>query len=110
MKKLRLQRFFLAWLLVLFSFAAFAQSRKITGTVTDENGASLDGATIVVKNTKIRTTTNENGIFSINVPNDKHVLVITYVGLRTQEININGKNVIKIVLKPSSGDLNDVVV
>ncbi|MGC8751844.1 SusC/RagA family TonB-linked outer membrane protein, partial [Hydrotalea sp.] len=110
MKKTKLLSFFCVVMCLLLSYVAHAQTRKISGTVADDKGALLDGVTIMVKDSKIRTTTNSNGVFSINVPNDKHVLVFSYVGLKTQEVNVNGKERVNVVLKPSSSDLNDVVV
>ncbi|PZX63716.1 TonB-linked SusC/RagA family outer membrane protein [Hydrotalea sandarakina] len=110
MKKTKLLSFFCVVMCLLLGNVVHAQTRKISGTVADDKGAMLDGVTVMVKDSKVRTTTNANGVFSINVPNDKHVLVFSYVGLKTQEVNINGKDNIHVVLKPSSSDLNDVVV
>jgi TonB-linked SusC/RagA family outer membrane protein len=110
MKKTKLLSFFCVVMYLLLGSAVHAQTRKISGTVADDKGAMLDGVTVMVKDSKVRTTTNANGVFSINVPNDKHVLVFSYVGLKTQEVNVNGKDNVNVVLKPSSSDLNDVVV
>jgi outer membrane receptor protein involved in Fe transport len=110
MKKTKLLSFFCVVMCLLLGNVVHAQTRKISGTVADDKGAMLDGVTVMVKDSKVRTTTNANGVFSINVPNDKHVLVFSYVGLKTQEVNINGKDNIHVVLKSSSSDLNDVMV
>src|SRR5665213_397848 len=89
---------------------AFAQTKTITGTVTDENGNILSGATVSVKNTSINTITSSLGIFSVNVPENGKALVVSYVGRKTQEVPIGKSNVYKITLTPVANTLNDVVV
>ena len=53
---------------------------KVTGTVTDENSEPISFATVKIKNAQSGTTTDINGKFSINVPDGKSTLQITYVG------------------------------
>ena len=61
----------------------------IKGTVTDENSEKLPGVSVTVKGTTRGSTTNANGEFSIAVPNDKSILVFSFVGYEPQEILIN---------------------
>lgn len=81
----------------------------ITGKVTDENGLALTGVTVSVKGTKIGVTTNQDGNYKINVP-DNGILVFRNVGFITQEIAVAGKPQIDIQLKTDSKGLNEVVV
>lgn len=82
---------------------------KITGKVVDETDQPIIGATVKIKGANEGTTTDVNGVFSMNVP-DNAVLVITYLGYDAQEIPIKGRTSINIKLQPSSQHLSEVVV
>ncbi|MBN1132141.1 MAG: TonB-dependent receptor [Bacteroidales bacterium] len=87
------------------------QVRTVTGLVVDSEDTPLIGATVVVKGTTIGTSTDTRGAFSLEVPVDaEQVLVVSYVGMETQEVNIFGLNYIQINLKESVQELEDVVV
>jgi TonB-linked SusC/RagA family outer membrane protein len=77
---------------------AFAQTRQIKGTVTDSVGNPLSGASVQVRNSSIGTKTNETGSFSINVPAENSILVISSVGYQTQEVNVSNRDNISIVM------------
>ncbi len=82
----------------------------IKGKVTDENGNPVAGATVVVRGTKKATSTDQNGEFIIQVPNEKSVLVISWIGYETKEIRIKEKRELKISLKPAEMHLDEVLV
>lgn len=82
----------------------------ITGTVRDKKGIVLPGVSVRVKGTAIGTVTDGNGKFSLNVPDDKSVLVVSYVSYKTQEIAVNGKSEIAISLEEDNNELTEVVV
>lgn len=104
-------RSLLLLLLSAFSFApGFAQTRSVSGTVKDENGAALSGATISAKNTTSSTTTNAAGAFTLNVPTGAKTLVASYVGKQTMEISIGNKSNVAFVLSTNTVDMSDVVV
>lgn len=95
---------------LLFSCAiAFAQGKTLRGTVTDENNAPLSGATINVKGTATSTQTDAAGIFTINASSGQ-VLVISYVGLSSQEVPVGSATSLTISLKSGQNNLQDVVV
>src|SRR5215208_51459 len=79
---------------------SFAQTRKITGTVTDDKQLPLVGATVTVKGTKVATTTDAIGKFTINVPANGNTLVISYVGMENREIAIGSNDAINAALTP----------
>ena len=89
---------------------ALAQNRTITGTVTSsEDGEPVISATVVVEgNTSIGVTTDMEGHFSLSVPANAKRLVFSYVGLKTQTLDI--KNVMNVVLEPDTEVLGTVVV
>lgn len=82
----------------------------IRGTVKDEKGEALPGATVRVKGANTGTFTDAKGNFSINVPSEESVLVISFTGLETKEIRVGNQTAINVQLTVSSEALNEVVV
>ena len=87
-----------------------AQNAAVTGTIKSADGETLPGVSILIKETKQATSSDAKGAFSINAP-DKGILVFSYIGFKTQEIQIN-KNAgpISIILQSSDNALDEVVV
>ncbi|MDR1372254.1 MAG: TonB-dependent receptor [Dysgonamonadaceae bacterium] len=96
---------------MLFVTLVQAQTRKITGKVSsaDEQEAVI-GASVSVKGTSIGVATNLEGMFTLDVPTDAKTLVISYLGMETQEVAIDGQSVIDITLKTIASDLDEVLV
>lgn len=83
---------------------------KITGTIKDNNGDPVIGASIQIKNTGIGTITDYNGQFSLsNVP-ENGILIISYIGYDTEEIPVNKKKNLQIVMKENTKQLEEIVV
>lgn len=110
MKKYVLARVLCFILCTILCLLSFAQERIITGIISDQKGDPLAGATINVKGKKIVTTTGENGAFRISVPSDANTLIVSYVGMKSQEISIEGKTVVLASLTVAENNLNEVVV
>lgn len=89
--------------------AAFEVQSVITGKITGENNAPLGGVAIQVKGTSKGTTTNAEGLFSINA-DDKDVLVISYIGYETVEVPVAGRKEINFTLTAANKQLEQVVV
>ena len=96
------------FLLCLFPLGAMAQS-IIKGTVNDENGEPVIGATVKVKETQKGTITDFDGNYSIEAASNA-TLVLSYVGYVTQEVKVGGKSTLNITMKEDNTTLNDVVV
>ncbi|MDA3952934.1 MAG: SusC/RagA family TonB-linked outer membrane protein [Bacteroidales bacterium] len=107
MKKLTI---FLAFLLFV-GFSVQAQM-QISGTVTGaEDGLSIPGVSVVVKdNTTIGTTTDMDGKYTITVPSNAQALLFSFVGLKAQEAAINGLSVIDIQMETEVLEMDAVVV
>ncbi|MBZ5858947.1 SusC/RagA family TonB-linked outer membrane protein [Flavihumibacter profundi] len=90
--------------------APFFADRQVSGRIVDEKGIPIGNVSVVVKGTSIGTTTNDDGIFKLNVPEGKNSLMISFVGYKTQEYKLNSSNSVSIVLAQESGTLSDVVV
>ena len=83
--------------------------QKVTGKVVDANGLPLPGVNVSVKGTAIGTVTIYDGSFSIDIPSKTGMLVISYIGMETQEVAISSTP-ITIVLKEEGEALDDVVI
>lgn len=102
---------FLLVLLQLIIGTAWAQSIEVTGRITSQtSGEPLSGATVLIKGTITATTTDANGYFKINAPDSKSILVISFIGMKTQEIMVPANGVANIQLASSIGNLQEVVV
>jgi len=86
------------------------QQKQVTGTVIDSFGEPIIGANVVVKGTTIGVITDLDGKFAIHVPSDNSVLDISYIGYKTQEVPVSGKNVLTITMEMSAEALDEVVV
>ncbi|MBV9963317.1 MAG: TonB-dependent receptor [Parafilimonas sp.] len=97
------------FLLLLFQIS-FAQTRTVTGVVSDDKGNMLQGATVTVKNSKTATVTDAGGKFTLSVPGNTQTVVVSYVGMTSQEVSIEGQSTIVVTLQSTGSQLNDVVV
>ena len=96
------------FLLCLFPMGALAQS-FVKGTVNDEAGEPIIGATVKVQGSNTGAITDFNGNFSVEAPSNA-TLNISYVGYVPQNIKVNGQSNINVTLKEDAQMLNDVVV
>ena len=82
-------------------FALQAQTVQITGTViSTEDGAPIPGVSVVVRGTTIGTVTDQDGVYSLDVPAAANILVFSFVGMRAQEVAIQGRSIIDVTLEP----------
>jgi TonB-linked SusC/RagA family outer membrane protein len=95
---------------VLSFLTPFAQDRTINGTVLDDKGVPLAGATITIKNTSTSTTTDGSGRFTLRLSEAARTIVVSYVGMQTREVNLGNSNSLSISLSPGAANLTDVVV
>ena len=84
--------------------------RPVNGVVKDENGQGLPGVNVVIKNTGRGTTTDPNGAFQLNVPDDAATLVFSSVGYLNQEIAIGTKSTVEVSMQVDARQLSEVVV
>lgn len=106
--------YFSAFLLLLSLFMGpemlAQQVSPISGTVTDPSGIKIPGVNVLEKGTKNNASTDIEGKFSIEVSDPNAILVISYVGFQSQEISLEGKKIIKVMLKDDSQSLQEIVV
>jgi len=95
-------------LVLLSSFGLMAQG-TLTGTVSDENGQPVVGATVRAVGAADGTTTDLNGGFKMNAPQSGKI-VISYTGYAAQEVSVEGKSSVQVSLEPGSSNLQEVTV
>lgn len=86
-----------------------AQQIAVAGKVSGSDGTPLVGVTVSVKGTTISTSTNENGLFSLNADHNA-TLVVSYIGYTSQEIPLNGRKAINITLNQDDQAIDEVMV
>lgn len=91
------------------SETAQQQGRRITGKVTDQTGASLPGVSVVVKGTATGIITDNNGNFTLVLPENATALVFSFVGMKQQEVPIDAKTVYNITLSESTIGIEEVI-
>lgn len=102
----------LTGMLLLSTGNLFAQTRTVTGSVTEDSGnAPLAGATVVVKGTRTTAVTNANGVFSIQGPPGAFVLEASFIGYTTVSVNVPADaSAVPILLRRDNAELSNVVV
>lgn len=104
MKKVLLQT-----LLLFFLSSAWAQTRTVTGKITDEKGEALPGANVKVKGSPTGAVSITDGTYHISVLNDQSVLVFSFVGYKPKEVKVGSQTKIDISMEPDAQQLNEVV-
>ncbi len=84
--------------------------QKVSGEVKDATGAGLPGVSILIKGTSQGTTTDINGKFTLDVPDQSTILVFSFVGYLTQDVDITGKTIVDVVMSSDDKLLEEIVV
>jgi TonB-dependent starch-binding outer membrane protein SusC len=84
--------------------------RKVTGKVTDESGMPMPGVNVIVKGTSNGSSTDVEGEFSLEIPDDNAVLVFSFIGYTTKEVPVGAQTRVDVQLAPDVVALNEVVV
>jgi TonB-linked SusC/RagA family outer membrane protein len=87
-----------------------AQQVTVTGKVTDNSGAPLEGATVNVKGASTHAITGKDGSFSISLPSERSLLLVSHVGYEEQQLAPGNQRLLSLTLKPNTNSLNEVVV
>lgn len=99
----------LFFILFLGAQLSYSQNGVISGNITSDTGEPLIGVSVILKNTTIGTTSDQNGSYSINVPDGRGVLVFSSVGFVSQEIPITG-SILNVTLIEDSKLMDELVV
>ena len=99
------------YLLFIAGTFAFGQTVQITGTVTSsEDGSTIPGVAIVAKGTTVGVTTNIDGYYTINVPEGTQTLAFSFIGMRSQDVEIANRTTIDVIMEPDLLKVDEVVV
>ena len=100
------------FMLLIFLSMPFlcAQELTVSGRITDKGGEAIIGASILVQGTTSGTITDFDGNFTVPNIASNAVLVVSYIGYKTQNISVNGKTIFNIVLEEDTETLDEVVV
>jgi TonB-dependent starch-binding outer membrane protein SusC len=99
-------------LLVIFFlgiFSAYSMAQEITGMVTDENGAGLPGVNVIIKGTTEGTVTNLDGEYSLTVSEASDILVFSFIGMLTQEIDVSNQTTINVTMQIDAFGIEEVI-
>ena len=95
----------------LFAIATYAQTKTVTGKVTDaKDGSPMVGASVVAKGTKTGTQTSADGSFKLVVPSGTSKLVISSVGFASTEVDVRSTAEVSVKLTAATEALSDIVV
>ena len=101
----------LVFIFVLSILTGSAQTRVLTGVVTSsDDGLPIPGVSVMVKGTSTGTITDVNGNYSISLTNQSKVLVFSFVGMETREVEITSAGKMNVALSPSVIGVDEVVV
>lgn len=103
-------RFVAIVVLLLLPLMLAAQTKKVTGIITDETGEAITGALVKIPQTTLGTMTNVNGQYAIELPQGKNQLEFSFLGYEKQIIEVNSRDQINVRLQPTSFDIDEVVV
>lgn len=112
MKKLYINWFKLILVVGIVALATVSQAQKqsVSGTVTDETGQPAPGVSIIEKGTTNGTATDTQGKFVLSVADANSVLVLSFIGYKTQEVTVGGRTTVDVALAPDVTALQEVVV
>jgi TonB-linked SusC/RagA family outer membrane protein len=96
--------------MVLFSTVSIAQTRTITGKVVDQKSQPVVGAVVKEKGTSNGAIAGEDGSFKINTTSASPVLVVSFIGMKSQDFNVGTMTNVTITLKSSDESIDQVVV
>ncbi|NMM49280.1 SusC/RagA family TonB-linked outer membrane protein [Marinigracilibium pacificum] len=96
--------------LMIFQIQLVFAQRSISGTIRDSDGFGLTGATIYIEGTQIGTTAGIDGEFSLEVPSDETILIVTYIGFNPQKIIVGDRSIFNIILEENIELLNEIIV
>ena len=100
----------LVLLVIVISLTGYGQGLQLKGVVTSaDDGLPIPGVSVVVKGTTTGITTNIDGVYTLTVPGNS-TIVFSFVGLKTQEIPVNNRTKIDVILANSSENIDEVVV
>ncbi len=104
-----MQKFLMTLIVLVTTIGSAMAQRTVTGTVTDSDGMPLPGVTVVVKETITGTITDVDGKYTLQVPEQQAVLLFSFVGMKTKEVEVGNQTVVDVALDADVIGLEEVV-
>jgi outer membrane receptor protein involved in Fe transport len=82
----------------------------VSGKIKDENGTPVPGANILLKGTTMGTASDANGDYSLVLPDEKGILIFSFIGFTTQEVEVSGRSMIDVTLISDDVTLSEIIV
>ena len=98
------------WLCAFVCLSGAYAQKVVTGTVTDSNGETLPGVTVVLSGSTTGTITNVDGTYQISVPSDNTALEFSFIGFKKQTVVVGDRNTINVLMTEELTELDEVVV
>ncbi|MBT1698878.1 SusC/RagA family TonB-linked outer membrane protein [Fulvivirgaceae bacterium PWU4] len=106
-----MKKILLSFIMTVLSLCLWAQDRTVSGRVTDgSDGSPLPGVNVVLKGTNNGTVTDQDGRYSLSVPASANALIFSFIGLVTQEVSLDGRQVVDVSMQSDVKQLSEVVV
>lgn len=96
--------------MLLLSGAVYSQSKSVSGKVTDEQNAALEGVTVKIVGTNAVTVTNSSGIFSLTMPSGTSKLEFSFIGYGTKTVAVSGNEPLQVTMALNTSSLDEIVV
>ena len=102
---------FFVFLFAVGIMGVLAQTKTITGVVNSiDDGAPIPGVSVSLKGTTLGTITNIDGEYNLQIPDDSKTLIFSFIGMKTQEVEIGGQSTIDIEMASDVFGIDEVVV
>ena len=106
-----MKRILLSCLVAMFAISIAWAQRTVTGSVTGkDDGTPIPGVNVVLKNSSVGTVTDIDGLYEIEVPDNGGILVFSFIGLATEEVEIGNQSTIDMVMTADIHQLTEIVV
>ncbi|MEM9389933.1 MAG: SusC/RagA family TonB-linked outer membrane protein [Bacteroidota bacterium] len=107
-----MKKFLLSFMVFVFAYSQiWAQEKKVSGKVTSiDDGSPLPGVNVIVKGTTNGSVTDIDGNYSIALPSEGGVLVFSFIGLATEEVEVGNRSVVDVSMSTDVKQLSEVVV
>ena len=102
-------KLFMVGIFLISQLGAFAQEKTVTGTITGEDGSPVPGATVVVQGTTMGTVSNSDGEYTISGVTNDATLVFSFVGMKSQEVEVGSQTTIDVTMETDAIGLDEVV-
>ncbi|MCF6356467.1 MAG: SusC/RagA family TonB-linked outer membrane protein [Draconibacterium sp.] len=104
-----MQKLLLLLMVFIVTISSTMAQKAVTGNVTADDGSPLPGVTVVVKGTTTGTVTDVDGVYSLSIPDGAKTLQFSFIGMKTNEVEIGDQSTISVTMEPDVIGLEEVI-